>query len=66
MSPFSRWQIAALAALVSCGLLQANLADGTELPVTRETVAGEPERALRLLSAATVALAVALVLVRVT
>jgi hypothetical protein len=42
------------------------LADGMELPVTRETVAGEPERALRLLSAATVALAVALVLVRVT
>jgi hypothetical protein len=42
------------------------LADGAELPVTRETIAGEPERALRLLSAAMVALAVALVLVRVT
>ena len=42
------------------------LAGGTELPVTRETLAGEPERALRLLSAAMVALAVALVLVRVT
>ena len=42
------------------------LGDGTVLPVTRETVAGEPERALRLLSAAMVALAVALVLVRVT
>ena len=42
------------------------LADGAELPVTRETIAAEPERALRLLSAAMVALAVALVLVRVT
>ena len=42
------------------------LVDGAELPVTRETIAGAPERALRLLSAAMVALAVALVLVRVT
>ena len=42
------------------------LADGTGLPVTRETLSGEPERALRLLSVAMVALALALVLLRVT
>jgi len=42
------------------------LADGSDLPVTGETLAGDPERALRLLSAAVVALALALVLVRVT
>ena len=42
------------------------LADGTELPVTRDTLSHAPETALRLLSAAMVALAVALVLLRVT
>jgi len=42
------------------------LADGTELPVTVESLSGAPELALRLLSAATIMLAVALVLVRVT
>jgi hypothetical protein len=42
------------------------LTDGSELPVTRETLAAQPELALRLLSAAMVLLAVALVLVRVT
>jgi hypothetical protein len=42
------------------------LSDGTELPVTQESLSGAPELALRLLSAATVMLAVALVLVRVT
>jgi hypothetical protein len=42
------------------------LADGTELPVTRETLAAQPELALRVLSAAMVLLALALVLVRVT
>ena len=42
------------------------LSDGTGLPVTRETLSGEPERALRLLSVAMVALALALVLLRVT
>jgi hypothetical protein len=42
------------------------LADGTELPVTEESLSGAPELALRLLSAATIMLAVALVLVRVT
>jgi hypothetical protein len=42
------------------------LKDGTELPVTRETLAAAPELALRLLSGAVVVLALALVLVRVT
>ena len=42
------------------------LTDGTELPVTRDTLSHVPETALRLLSAAMVALAVALVLLRVT
>jgi hypothetical protein len=42
------------------------LADGTELPVTAGTLSQAPETALRLLSAAMVALAVALVLLRVT
>ena len=42
------------------------LTDGTELPVTRETLAAHPELALRVLSAALVMLALALVLVRVT
>jgi hypothetical protein len=40
------------------------LADGTEEPLTRETLAAAPEDALRLLAAATVALAVAAVLLR--
>jgi hypothetical protein len=43
-----------------------DLADGTALPVTAETLSGHAELALRLLSAAMVALAVALVLLRVT
>jgi MFS family permease len=42
------------------------LADGRELPVTRDTLSHAPETALRLLPAAMVALAVALVLLRVT
>jgi hypothetical protein len=42
------------------------LADGTQLPVTPATLMSAPEQALRLLSAAMVALAVALVLLRVT
>jgi len=42
------------------------LSDGTELPVTVESLSGAPELALRLISAATIMLAVALVLVRVT
>ena len=42
------------------------LADGSSQPITRETLTRSPERALRLLSACVVALAVALVLVRVT
>ena len=42
------------------------LADGTELPVTAETLSRHAELALRLLSAAMIALAVALVLLRVT
>jgi hypothetical protein len=43
-----------------------DLVDGTSLPVTRELLAADSERALQALSAATVCLAVALVLVRVT
>jgi hypothetical protein len=42
------------------------LNDGTDQPVTRETLAAAPELALRLLSWAMVVLALALVLVRVT
>jgi hypothetical protein len=42
------------------------LSDGTVLPVTRETLTGEAERALRTLAACVVALALALVLMRVT
>ena len=42
------------------------LTDGTELPVSEQSLSGAPELALRLLSAATILLAVALVLVRVT
>ena len=41
------------------------LEDGTAVPVTRELLAGESENALRLLTLATIALAVALVLARV-
>jgi hypothetical protein len=42
------------------------LADGTVLPVTAETLSYPAELALRLLAAAMIALAVALVLLRVT
>jgi hypothetical protein len=42
------------------------LVDGTSLPITRETLAGDSERALQALSAAMVCLAIALVLLRVT
>jgi hypothetical protein len=42
------------------------LDDGTVLPVTAQTLSGVPELALRLLSAATITLAVALVIMRVT
>jgi hypothetical protein len=42
------------------------LADGTEIPITRETLTEEGERALRALGACAVALAVALVVLRVT
>jgi hypothetical protein len=42
------------------------LADGTVLPVTRETFTQENERALRALAAGVIALAIALVLLRVT
>ena len=42
------------------------LSDGTEIPVTPATVTGASELALRVLSAAMVVLAVALVIVRVT
>jgi hypothetical protein len=42
------------------------LSDGTALPVTRETLAAQPELALRVLSGAMVLLALALVLMRVT
>ena len=42
------------------------LSDGSELPVTAETLSGAPELALRLLTAATITLAVALVVMRVT
>ena len=42
------------------------LADGTSMAISRETLTGEAERALRALAAAVVALALALVLLRVT
>jgi hypothetical protein len=42
------------------------LSDGTTIPITRETLTEEGERALRALAAGMVALAVALVLLRVT
>jgi hypothetical protein len=42
------------------------LADGTVVPVTRETLTTEAERALRALAACVVALALALVVLRVT
>jgi hypothetical protein len=42
------------------------LEDGSVLPITRETFTREPERALRALAAALVALALGLVLLRVT
>jgi hypothetical protein len=42
------------------------LSDGTELPVTPETLSGDAELALRLLSAAMITLAVTLVVLRVT
>ena len=42
------------------------LADGTALPVTAETLAGDSERALQALSASVVCLAIALVVLRVT
>jgi hypothetical protein len=42
------------------------LVDGTSLPITGETLAGDSERALQALSAAMVCLAIALVLLRVT
>lgn len=42
------------------------LLDGTELPVTAQTLSGDAELALRLLTAAIITLAVALVVVRVT
>jgi len=45
---------------------QIDLADGTAIPVTRETLSHHAELALRLLTVAMIALAVALVLLRVT
>jgi hypothetical protein len=45
---------------------RVELDDGTVLPVTAHTLSGAPELALRLLSAATITLAVALVIMRVT
>jgi MFS family permease len=42
------------------------LVDGTSLPITREVLAGDSERALQALSASVICLAVALVLLRVT
>jgi hypothetical protein len=42
------------------------LVDGTSLPVTRETLTADPERALQALAASVVCLALALVLLRVT
>jgi hypothetical protein len=43
-----------------------DLVDGTSLPITRDTFTADAERALRALSACVVALALALVVVRVT
>jgi len=45
---------------------QIELADGTALPITGETLAGNSERALQALSASVVCLAIALVVLRVT
>jgi MFS family permease len=42
------------------------LSDGEAIPITRETLMEEPERALRALTACVVALALALILLRVT
>jgi hypothetical protein len=42
------------------------LSDGTVIPISRETFTEEAERALRALAACTVALALALVLFRIT
>ena len=42
------------------------LTDGTSLAITRETLTAESERALQAVAAAMVALALALVLLRVT
>jgi hypothetical protein len=42
------------------------LTDGTAIPISRETLTEEAERALQALAACVVALALALVLVRVT
>jgi hypothetical protein len=45
---------------------QIDLVDGTSVPITRETLTIDAERALRVLAAAVVTLAVALVVLRVT
>ena len=42
------------------------LVDGTALPITSETLAGDTERALQALSASVICLAIALVVLRVT
>ena len=42
------------------------LADGKTLPITRETLTDAPERALQALTLCVIALAIALVLLRVT
>jgi hypothetical protein len=42
------------------------LVDGTSVPITRETLAADPERALQALAVAVVCLAIALVVLRVT
>ena len=42
------------------------LADGTSVPITRETLTADPERALRALCACVITLAIALVVLRVT
>jgi hypothetical protein len=43
-----------------------DLVDGTTIPITRASLTADAERALRMLTAAVIALAVALVLLRVT
>jgi hypothetical protein len=45
---------------------QIDLVDGTSIPITRETLTVDAERALRVLAASVVTLAVALVVLRVT